>query len=348
MNESETQVQPAEVVSALSEITRSEIDVQIATAKKYPRSVQKFRQDALSMATADKDIAASCFYKLKRKNSDGELAYIEGPSVRLAEIVANAWGNLRFGARISAENEKEVVAQGIAHDLEKNVCNTIEVSRRITTKAGKRYGDDMIQVTKNAACSIALRNAIFKTVPFTYAKFIYEQAKKAAVGDTKTLGERRQSMLEAFTKMGVTKDQVLAHLEKGSIEDIGLSEIETMIGVFTAIKEGDTTIEEQFLTKPSEVEMPRPKPQTPAPVSDTQVVPEDAPPASPAQLANLRKIAAQAGIKSDGDFLDFVNEIGVKNPDAITAPEYAALLNAAMKKIDEVAQGKASGAKSKV
>ena len=231
----------------MSELMRSEIDIQIATAKRYPRSIETFRQQALSMATIDKDIAASCFYKLKRKGKEGEgSTIIEGPSVRLAEIVASAWKNLRFGARVIDEDARFVTAQGMAHDLENNVCNVIEVTRRITTRTGARYSDDMIVVTKNAACSIALRNAIFKTVPFAYAKQIYEAAKKTAIGDAKTLFERRQSMTDAFTKIGVTKEQLLKFCEKPSMEDVGLAEIEELIGVFTAIKDGDTTVDEQF------------------------------------------------------------------------------------------------------
>jgi hypothetical protein len=258
-----------EVVSSISDITRAEIDIQISTAKRYPRSLAKFRQDALSMATCDREVAASCFYKLKRTGEDGK-TFIEGPSVRLAEIVANAWGNLRYGARIIAESEREVIAQGVCHDLEQNVFSTIEVSRRITKKDGKRFGDDMIMVTKNAACSIALRNAIFKTVPFTYAKDVYEKAKQTAVGTAKTLGERRQEMLVAFSKMSVTKDQILTFLELTSLEDIGLAEIETMIGVHTAIKNGDTTVDLQFDPKKGEKpEMPKPKTQAPEPAPAT-------------------------------------------------------------------------------
>lgn len=231
---------------AIAELNRSEIDMQVATAKKYPRSLEKFRQDALSMATIDKETASSCFYKLKRTSREGESSFIEGPSVRLAEIIASSWGNLRFGARIINEDNRFVTAQGIAYDLERNVSNSIEVSRRITNKNGQRFSDDMIAVTKNAACSIALRNAIFKTVPFTYAKQVYEQAKKTAIGDVKTIAERRASMVDAFKKMRVTVDQLLAFCEKPSLEDIGLSEIEDLIGVYQAIKDGDTTIEEQF------------------------------------------------------------------------------------------------------
>jgi hypothetical protein len=266
--EPEIQLVPTE---KLNEVVRAEIDMQIATAKRYPRSLQTFRQEATTMATADQDIAASCFYKLKRLNKDGQSTFIEGPSVRLAEIVANAWGNLRFGARIIEEGEHEVVAQGVAHDLEKNVSNTIEVSRRITTRNNKRYGQDMIQVTKNAACSIALRNAIFKTVPFTYVKSIYEQAKLTAVGSSKTLKERRQSMLEAFAKMNVTVDQVVAFLDKPSIEDVGIKEVETMIGVFNAIRDNETTVDEQFSIK--NIEMPKAKEVKPEPVIQV-----DAPP----------------------------------------------------------------------
>ena len=50
------------------------------------------------MATIDAEVAGSCFYKLSRGGKT-----IEGPSVRLAEIVASAWGNLKFGARIIDE-----------------------------------------------------------------------------------------------------------------------------------------------------------------------------------------------------------------------------------------------------
>lgn len=247
-------------VSPLTQITKAELDTQIVTAKQYPRSIQKFRQDAMSMATVDTETAASCFYKLKRGNKEGGLTFIEGPSVRLAEIVANAWGNLRFGARVISEDERFVVAQGIAHDLEKNVSNQIEVSRRITNKNNVRYSDDMISITKNAACSIALRNAIFKTIPFTYAKQIYEQAKKVAIGSAKTLNERRKSMIDSFEKMGVSKQEIVDFLELKSIEDIGLKEVETMTGVFTAIKDGDTTIDEQFgRKKKGDVEMPKSK-----------------------------------------------------------------------------------------
>lgn len=258
---------------SLATIVREEFDISIATAKKYPRSLTKFREDAMTMATHDVDVAASCFYKLRRNSKDGAKS-IEGPSVRLAEIVASAWGNLRFGARIIGQEDGFIIAQGIAHDLETNVSTTVEVRRRITTSEGKLYGADMIGVTANAACSIALRNAIFKAVPFSYAKAVYEAAKKTAIGDAKTLVERRTKMVQEFAKMGVTMEQILAYTGKTGADDLGLAEIEDLIGAFNAIKDGDSTVDEVFGKKgpeqpkrKSEVEATAPQANAELPVA---------------------------------------------------------------------------------
>lgn len=228
-------------VQVIDAISRAEIDVQIATAHRFPRSITTFKEEALFMATSDVETAESCFYKLPREGK-----VIEGPGVRLAEIVGSAWGNMRYGARIVSEDKDFIVAQGVAHDLEKNVASTIEVRRRIVDKKGKRYSPDMIVVTANAACSISLRNAIFKVVPRTFVNQIYEAAKQVAIGDASTLVERRTKAVQYFAKMGVMEDRLLAKLGKVGIDDINLEDLELLTGLKTAIKDGDTTVDEAF------------------------------------------------------------------------------------------------------
>jgi hypothetical protein len=44
-----------------------DVDVQIATAKRYPRSIKSFIERATTMATITPDVAKSCFYALPRK-----------------------------------------------------------------------------------------------------------------------------------------------------------------------------------------------------------------------------------------------------------------------------------------
>lgn len=226
-------------------VLREEIDIQILTARKYPRSLTRFKQQALSMATYDEDTAASCFYTLPRKGEDG-VKMIEGPGIRLAEIVASAWGNLRVAAKVVGEDENFIITQGIAHDLETNFAASVEVRRRITNKQGKKYSADMVAVTANAASAIALRNAIFKVVPKLYVDQIFQIAKKAAVGEASTLSARRATVIERLNKMGATKEMILDLLGKKGIEEIGLEDLEKLIGIGTAIKEGSISVDEAF------------------------------------------------------------------------------------------------------
>src|SRR5262245_14352963 len=183
---------------ALETITRAEIDTQVHTAHKFRRSLAAFRSQALTMATLDQETAAACTYMLPRDKKT-----IEGPSIRLAEIVLATWGNLRAGSRLIAEDEKSVTSQGFCHDLENNVAITVEVRRKITSRFGARFSDDMVNVTANAANAIALRNAIFSVVPRVFVEQIRVQAMRTAAGDEKTLDERRAKALAYLAERGV-------------------------------------------------------------------------------------------------------------------------------------------------
>lgn len=233
---------------------RGEVDTQIATAKRFPRSIRQFKERALSLATLDEETASSCFYALPR---DGKT--IEGPSARLAEIVAASWGNLRATANIVDDDGQFITARGTCWDLENNVAMSTEVRRRVTTKNGARYSADMVNTTSNAACSIALRNAVFKVVPMAIVRPVYLAAKQIAVGDATTLVKRRTDMVAYFGKMGVRPEQVLAAVEKASLEDITVDDLAVLKGLITAIKEGDTTVDEAFppIAKPDKKEAPK-------------------------------------------------------------------------------------------
>ena len=222
-------------------ISRSEIEQQIATARRFPRSLKRFRDEAMQMVTLSESIAEQCVYALPR---DGKT--IEGPSARFAEIITSAWGNNRSGARIVDDKGEFVTAQGVFHDLERNVAITYEVQRRIVGRDGKRFKPDMIGVTANAACSIALRNAILKGVPKAFWEDMYAAARQVIMGDIKTLANRRAIAIAAFQRFGVSPEQISEKLGVAGVEDISLEHLVTLKGLLTAIKDGDTTAEDTF------------------------------------------------------------------------------------------------------
>ncbi len=231
--------------AAMMALTKSEIDQQIATAKRYPRSVTQFKRDTKALACMDEETAATMFYALPRAGKK-----IEGPSVRMAEVVASCWGNIRTGARVVAVDDEFVTAQGACFDLEKNNSASIEIKRRITDKHGKRFNADMIQTTGNAACAIALREAVFKVVPRAMFWDIYKEAKLTSIGKAESMGGRRQRAMEWFLKAGATQEQVLQAVERTGIDDLTIDDLITLNGLRTAIKDGDSTIEDALGPRP--------------------------------------------------------------------------------------------------
>lgn len=240
----ETEAITMQVVSqdALSLITKAEIDVQISTAKAFPRSLKTFIDRATTMATLNEDIAASCSYSLPRGGKA-----LEGATVRLAEIVCSTYGNIRAGARVIANDGKTVTAQGICHDLETNNCVTVEVKRKITDKNGKIFTEDMQVVTGNAACAIAYRNAVFKVVPSALCNEVYEKAKEVAKGTAETLTVRRTKAVDYFKSVGVSEKQICDVLEIKKIEDIDIEKLSTLTGMRSLIKNGESTTKDLFV-----------------------------------------------------------------------------------------------------
>lgn len=260
----EGEARDLEIVDAgqvLSTLSKAEIDIQIATAKRYPRSIKAFKNQAMELATLDEETAASMFYALPRGGKT-----LEGPSVRLAEVVGSSWGNLRYGARVVEIGKDQLTAQGMCFDLEKNIAIAIEVRRRITDRNGRRFNEDMITVTGNAACSIALRNAIFKVVPFAVVKGIYEAAREASIGKTLTMEQRRTNALTWFAKVGATEVKVLALLGRKGVEDITVDDLITLQGLRTAIKDGEAKVDDIFAT------VSTPQQSGPAPVGPDPLV----------------------------------------------------------------------------
>lgn len=226
---------------AAGAIVRSEIEAQLSAAHRYPRSVKRFLQEAQTLATLSQEVAESCIYSIPRAGQ-----VIAGPSVRLAEIAASAYGNMQIGARVIDAGEREVVAQGVAWDMEKNLRVTIEARRSIVDRRGNRFKDDMIFVTGAAAASIALRNAVFRVIPRAYIDELYRRVQQVAVGNAQTLSKRRAEVVQRLAKIGVPQERVFAKFAVQGLEDIGLEQLEVLIGLGTAIKNGDITIDDAF------------------------------------------------------------------------------------------------------
>lgn len=244
-----SQVQTVEVMQTeqLQSMDRAEIDMQIATAKRFPRNIQQCLDNIRALSMIDEDTMESCFYHLERKDKDGQIKEIEGMSVRMAEIFVSCWGNLRVATRIIGNDGRKITAQGICFDVQNNVAVSCETSRRITNKNGKTYSDDMQIVTGNAASAIAFRNAVFKVIPAAVTKAVTNEIRQRLLEMTSTkISQKRRNAVEWFTKRGVTESELKKYLGTDNLETISAEEIVNLRGVATAIREGSSSIDEVF------------------------------------------------------------------------------------------------------
>jgi hypothetical protein len=294
-----------------------QIDTQIATAKRYPRTISAVKTKMLSFATLDEETAAACFFTLPRGGKA-----IQGPSVRLAEIAIASYGNLKAGARVisvsTSGDNPHVVVQAVCHDLENNTCISVEKRRRVTGKKSKggKPDEDDVTLAANAASSIALRDAVFRVIPQALIRPVYEAAKRVAIGEVKSLAEKRSKVVDRLKQMGAPEARILAVIGAAKVDDITVEQLEVLVGLGTALKDGETTMEDAFppiaakeAGKPM-FQAPAPAPAAtttatapvapePAPAPEPTPTPEAAPEPTETPQQRLAKLVTDAGATWD-------------------------------------------------
>jgi hypothetical protein len=248
--EDEIKIVESQAIEVFEAQQRIEYDIQVATAQKFPRlKDSQIVEECIDLINMDKtgEIAASCSYAVPRNGKT-----ITGPSIHLARIIAQKYGNLRTAARIKQilPNEKIVVSEAICFDLQRNYSSTIEVRKSIADKNGAIYSNDMRVVAGNAANSIALRNAIFNIIPRQITDAILKAANDKILEGVKNeveLAKMRKTIIDSFNnKYKVTEDKLLKAIGLTKLDQITKDHIPTLRSMFQSLKDGDSTVDEMF------------------------------------------------------------------------------------------------------
>lgn len=233
----------AESRSLVIQLQESEFQAQLNFAKQYPRDINRAMERMIQMATWNEEFAALMEYAVPR---GGKI--LRGPTIRFAETIKGAWPHGDSDAFVLFINrdEKFIAVRGFYFDFETNNRSRATVYRSIQDKYGKIFKDDMINVTCNAACAIAERNAILKGIPRPLWLFVLDAARKKAAGSPEGLTRKRQEVLAHFMRSGVAPDRVLHAIGVRSEAQITAEHIGTLRGMWAAVQSGDSSIEEIF------------------------------------------------------------------------------------------------------
>lgn len=222
---------------------RAAIDVQVATAKRFPRNLRRVLDNSIVIATMNKETAQSCRYAKPVGNKT-----INGPSVHLARIIVQQYGNIRVQQRIKMIEQKAVVAEAVAFDMETNYAVCVEARRSIIDKNGQRYSDSVIETNAMAILAVAERNAILKIVPKSIIDHVYGEAFKCAYGDlsdtAKLLKERERIFKDFKNTYALTEEEVCKSIGLNTKEAITKEHIADLVGFLQALKDKELTADD--------------------------------------------------------------------------------------------------------
>ena len=195
--------------------------------------------------------AATWYYTLSFENRrDGTTVDVEGPSIRAAEAVQRAYGFLLTAGSILEDRGSEIIVAGACLDLMKG--NIVMRQRRVPREQWNRDRKRVVPVPAHklerdipAAISKSLRDAIFASVPASLKNHVFSRSKGLAAQGKLNL----TPLLASFSRLGVTQAQ-LETLLGHPIEQVTKDEYVRLIGLGTAIRDGETTIEKAFQDAP--------------------------------------------------------------------------------------------------
>ncbi|PJO45391.1 hypothetical protein CWD94_01490, partial [Lysinibacillus xylanilyticus] len=124
-----------------------EVKGQIFMAKQFPRNVFQAEQRVLDTCKRPA-LAQTAMYSYPKGGTK-----VTGPSIRLAEAIAQNWGNLSYGIQELEQRNGESVAKAFCWDLETNVRQekVFTVKHAIGTKKGLKQLTDPRDIYEKVA-----------------------------------------------------------------------------------------------------------------------------------------------------------------------------------------------------
>ncbi len=222
----------------------AEAQGKLVIAKRFPRDEVQAYAKAME-ACQRPSMAEKAFYSFPRGGQT-----VEGPTIRFAEELARCWGNIDYGIKELSQDEGKSEMQAYAWDLETNAQSV----QNFTNPHQREQGKKMVTLTSqrdiyenNANMATRrLRSRILAILPSWFVEDAIAECKKTLAGKNDLpLVDRVKKMVVQFAKLGVTQEQIESRLKK-KIDTMNADDFVEYIGIYNAIKQGESKIAEWF------------------------------------------------------------------------------------------------------
>jgi hypothetical protein len=231
----------------------SEVQGAIVLAKKFPRN-QIEALDRITTACQRPSLAEQALYSYARGGTE-----ITGPSIRLAEAIAQNWSNLQFGIKELEQRNGESTVEAFAWDVETNVkqVKTFQVKHERHTKKGKYTLEDPRDIYETVANQGArrLRACILGIIPGDVIDAAVSQCEQTLKAKADTSVDALKKLVEAFAAFKVTKEQIEKRIQR-RIDTITPAQLIQLRKIYNSLKDGMSSAADWFETVQPSTEKP--------------------------------------------------------------------------------------------
>lgn len=229
------------VVASAGEVAR--VQAQLVYAASRPRDEQR-AVDRMLTAFQRPSLASKALYQYARGGSE-----VSGLSIRAAEAMAMAWGNMDFGLRELEQKQGESTVEAYAWDLETNVRRavTFRVPHYRDTRQGRKRLEDSRDIYELVANQGArrVRACILAVLPRDIQEAVETQVAETMKATFEITPESLKAWLEAFGRLGVTKAMLEARIQR-RFDSITPAQMMGLANIFNSIKDGIARVEDFF------------------------------------------------------------------------------------------------------
>jgi hypothetical protein len=236
---------PAPNAAANSDQHRVIAEVQAAMmiARMNPRD-PIIAMDRILNACTRPTLADAAIYQYSKGGSD-----VSGPSIRLAEAMAQQWGNIKTSVRELDQANGVSTVQTIAWDLETGYqCDKVfQVPHiRHTRQGTKRLEDprDIYELVANQGAR-RLRACILAVIPGDVTEAAVNQCEATMSVKADTSPEAMHKMVDAFAAYGVTREQIEKRIQR-RLDAIQPAQVVSLKKVYASLRDGMSVAADWF------------------------------------------------------------------------------------------------------
>lgn len=213
----------------------AEVQAAMVIAKRFPRD-QIEAMDNILQACTRPSLAEGALYSYSRGGSE-----ITGPSIRLAEVAAQAWGNVSFGIRELEQRNGESTVEAFAWDVQSNTrqVKVFQVKHERHTRQGSKRLEDPRDVYELVANQGArrLRACILGVIPGDVIEAAVKQCEETMRASADTSPDGLKKLVAAFDAFGVSREQIEKRIQC-RLEAIRPAQVVQLKKVYASLRDG--------------------------------------------------------------------------------------------------------------